>query len=235
MSTDYEDEFRIFSDNVNKSARSFYYHKEFNRQVLDDCRKQQNGHYGKSILYKSISANTQFWNDYNFSSLHYTVVILGRIFDKNKNSHGLCRLFTISKQNLNAFTTEKLRERKITGLGNADEWIDDYMSDKADIDPSSYLETFIKETISFWDEVKHVRNKFYAHQAVINANNYILEEVKYEKYEKIINRLLTIEHVYWEAYNNGILPSLDYKNSDVHAQAKEEISNLLNRLAKSIG
>jgi hypothetical protein len=121
--SDYEQEFQIFASNINHAARSFYYHKEIQRQVYEDGIKHQqlpNGYFQDSKMYQALDANAQFWNDYKYSSLFYAIVTLGRIFDKNKKSHGIKRLIKIAKSS-GLFSKEELRKRKISGSENAHE------------------------------------------------------------------------------------------------------------------
>lgn len=233
MTSEYEKEFQIFASNINQAARSFYYHQEIQRQIYEDCQKQENGYFQYSKLYQAVDANAQFWNDYKYSSLLYTIVLLGRIFDKNKKSHGIRRLVKIAKKS-GSFTTHKLRERKIKDSDNASEWIDDYMSEKKDIGSSEYFKflRYVVETIKLWEQVKPVRNKIYAHQDVISdiSKKGILEKAKYSVFEDLINRLLTIENAYWQAYYNGTSPDLGYRNEQVFNRTKEDVTSLLSRL-----
>lgn len=235
MCLEYEKEFEIFSRNVNQAARSFYYHQEIKKQIYDDCQKQENGYFQYSELYQVINTNAQFWNDYEYSSLSYAIITLGRIFDKNKKSHGIRRLVKLAKQS-NSFTTQKLRERKIKSSDNAKEWIDNYMYDKQDISSSEYFQLlrYIVETTQLWKQVKAVRNKFYAHQDVITdvSKQGILKKAKYNVFEDVIERLLTIEHVYWHAFFNGAPPNLKYKNDQVFNSSKQEVTKLLAQLLR---
>lgn len=236
MSSDYEQEFKIFSSNVNQAARSLYYHIEINKQIYDNGQKQENGYFQYSKLYQAVNANAQFWNDYKYSSIHYTVIILGRIFDRNKKSHGIRRLVKTAK-NSGSFTIEKLRERKIASSDNSDEWIDEYMADKRDINSSEYLQLlrYIFGTIELWNKIKPVRNKRYAHQDVMTdfKKQKILQDAEYSVIEDIIKRLLTIEYVYQEAYANGRLPDLEYNNIGVRNRVREDTRTLLERLVNS--
>lgn len=233
MKSEYEKEFQIFSNNVNQAARSFYYHTEIQKQVYEDCSKQENDYFQYSKMYQAIDANAQFWNDYKYSSLFHAIVTLGRIFDRNKKSHGIRRLVKIAKQS-GSFTTHKLRERKIKDSDNASEWIDEYMYEKQDIGSSEYFKLlrYVVETINMWQQVKGVRNKLYAHQDVMTdtKRQSILETATYGTLEDIIKRLLTIEHIYWQAYYNGASPDLGYKNEQVLNRVQKDVTALLKRL-----
>lgn len=235
--SDYEQEFQMFSSNINQAARSFYYHREIQWQVYEDGIKHQElpeGYFQDSIMFQAMNANAQFWNDYKYSSLFYAIVTLGRIFDKNKNSHGIKRLVKVAKSS-ELFTKEKLRERKVSGSENAHEWIETYMQSVTDIAPEDYYHFLrhVVEAKKLWNNVKDVRNKLYAHQDVISAEkrSAILEKATYDTIEQIIKRLLTLESILFEAHHNGKKPDFEYVNTRIHSGVKSDVSSLLSRLS----
>lgn len=235
----YEQEFQLFSSNIHQAARSFYYHREIQRQVYDDGIKHQElpmGCFQNSKMFQAMNANAQFWNDYKYSSLFYAIVILGRIFDRNKKSHGIRRLTRIAKCS-GLFTKEELKKRKIAGSENAHEWIDAYMEKVTDIRPEEYYRflRYIVTTGKLWDEVKDVRNKLYAHQDVISAEkkSAILEKAKYDIFEKIIFNLLKTEEILWEVFHNGKKPDVDSASTKILDRVRSDVSSLLSRLSQT--
>jgi hypothetical protein len=234
----YEQEFQVYASNINQVARSFYYHKEIQQQVYEDGVKHQElpeGHFQDSEMFQAMNANAQFWSDYKSSSLFYSIVILGRIFDKDKSSHGIKRLVKTAR-NSKLFTKEKLRERKISGSENAHEWIETYMQSLTDITPSEYCSflCYLRETQRLWNDIKGVRNKLYAHQDAISSEkkHAILEKATYDTIEQIIQRLLTVEAILFDAYNNGRKPDFEYVDTKIHSRVKSDVSSLLSRLSQ---
>lgn len=233
----YEEEFRIFSNNVNQAARSFHYHCEIKKQIHEDGihHEKMGGYFQDSKIFQAINENAQFWSDYIYSSISNTIIILGRIFDRNKNSHGIERL--ISQARVSAlFTKEELRIRKVSGSDNANEWIDNYMANIRDFERSEYSSflRYIVKTKKLWSDIKKVRNKLYAHQAVINlaTKTSILEKATYASIGEILSRLLVIEHIFFEAFHNGYPPNYDFENSDILKRAQEDIRTLLQKITK---
>jgi hypothetical protein len=188
-------------------------------------------------MFQALNANAQFWNDYNYASLLYAIVTLGRIFDKNKKSHGIRRLTKIAKSS-GLFTKKELRARKISGSENASEWIDAYMDNVSEISSKDYYQflRYIVTTRKLWESVKDVRNKLYAHQDVLSPEkkSRILEKATYDIFEQIISRLLTIEKVLWQAFNNGGKPDFEFVSLEISQRAKADISSLLSRLTNRI-
>lgn len=234
----YEKEFEIFSANINQAARSFYYHQEIQRQVYEDGIKHEEmpqGHFQDSKLYQAMQANAKFWTDYKHSSIVFSVITLGKIFDKQSNSHKLKRLIETA-ENSGLFTKERLRERKIKGSSNALEWIDNYMQTTYALshDDFARIRGFGCETRTKWEKVKALRHKIYAHQEVMDDSKKaeIFEQSKYSAFEEIITRLLTIENIFQEAFDNGKVPDFEYKNLKVRESVARDVSSLLARLSQ---
>lgn len=232
----YEKEFGIFSSNINQAARALYYHQEIQKQIYEDGVKHQNlpeGYFQDSKMFQAMQANSQFWMDYKHSSIVFAIITLGRILDKNSNAHKIERLIKTAR-NSNLFNNDKLRERKIKGSDNANEWIEDYMKSTHELTDLDYnkITSFTEETRKRWEDVKDLRNKIYAHQEALDDNRKaeILEKSKYEVFEDIIDRLLTLEYIFWQAYHNGTAPDFDYKNQQIRKYIKDDVHSLLTRL-----
>ena len=234
--SNYEKEFQIFASNTNQAARSFYYHKEIHGQVGDDIRKYQEipeGHPGTSELFQAMNANAQFWNDFSNSSSLFSLVTLGRIFDKPSKSHGIARLIK-EIQSTDLFSKSELRKRKIAGSDNSHEWIDGFMQNIRNTtrEECDRFLLYVADTQKLWIEIKDVRNKLYAHQDIISPQkeSEILGTATDEKIEKIILRLLTIKKALWEAFNNGANLNLEYGNTGLQMRVQTEVATLLDRL-----
>lgn len=235
----YEKEFNIFSNNINQAARSFYYHQEIQRQVYDDAMTHQNmpdGHFQDSKMFQAMEANSRFWGDYKNSSIVFSIITLGKILDKNTNCHKVERLIIAACMS-GLFKNEKLRERKINGSDNAHEWIDSYMQNVHEFSDNDFINisAFAKETRNKWDGVRALRNKIYAHQEDMDGQKKaaIFEKSKYIVFEEIIGRLLTLEHIFWEGFNNGEAANFDYKNQQIKKAVESDVKSLLERLACS--
>lgn len=235
----FEREFNIFSSNINQAARSFYYHKEISRQVHEDGLRHKEllgGHFQDSRIFEAVNANAQFWNDHKKVTIMYTIVALGKVFDENKASHGVKRLINLASKS-DGFTKEKLRARKIAGSTNSNEWIDAYMLDVVELETSDYR-NFLRlaaQTRKLWKKnIKSLRNKIIAHQDVLSENKKmeILEKATYAVIENIIQKLLTVERIFFEAYHNGKKPDFDYVNSDIQSRVQSDVESLLARLSR---
>ncbi len=96
----------------------------------------------------------------------------------------------------------------------------------------SGIENYANETQELWDKISKTRNKIFAHQDILTDKKRleILKNTEYSKIGVIIQRLLTLENIYFQAFHNGNKPDFTYKDSRVEKQAKEEIFSLLTQL-----
>lgn len=234
----YEKEFEIFSSNIRQAARSFYYHQEIQRQVYEDGLKHENmpdGNFQYSKMFQAMQANSQFWMDYKQSSIVFCVITLGKIFDKNSKSHRIERLIKEASQS-GLFTNKKLKERKIKGSDNAHEWIDNYMVNAQELSSNDFtnISKYAASTREQWENVKDLRNKIYAHQDVMDETkkSAIYEKSKYSVFEEIIGRLLTLEHIFFDAFYNGKAPDFSYKDSMIRDAVVKDVQSLLERLTR---
>ena len=97
------------------------------------------------------------------------------------------------------------------------------------------IEALKCEAEILWKDIKDIRNKILAHQDILNENkkNNILAKGKYEIFEKIISKLLTIRYILDAAYINGTKPDFAHKDIDIHSSIKTDIESLFSRLSGS--
>lgn len=233
----YQKEFQIFSSNINQAARAFYYHKEINRQIHEDGLKHDKppeSYYQYSKVYSSVQENARFWNDHDSMSITYTIIILGRVFDKPKKSHKIERLLDQAKQS-RLFTNEELRKRKTKDSPNSFEWIDKYMEGSYELQDKDFLEieNFVKMTRKKWENIKDLRNKVFAHEEILEdeEKKRIYKNSNYQIFQEIISNLLTVEHIFWEAFNNGTKPDFNYQNTRIESYIKNDVTSLLGKVS----
>lgn len=234
---DYEQELEIFSSNINIAARAYYYYIEINNQVDQDGLYHQSlegGHFIYSKKYQAMQANARFWNDYKYFTVQSLFICLGRIFTKdnckNNKSHCLDRLLK-KIRNTDVFKKEKLKERKKNLLENLDE----YMRNVHELSENDFteIENFVLEAKNEWNKIKNVRHKIFAHQDLLNEDkkSEILKMADNLAIEKIINCLLTLEHILCEAFNNGKKPDYSYCNTRLQNSVRNDVEKLLERLS----
>lgn len=236
----YEHEFEIFSSNINQAAYAFYYHIELQRQIQKDGlkhEKKRDGYFQYSKIFQGVSANAQFWNHYKYSSILTAIITVGRILDKPSTTHKIERLITAAESS-DLFTRKSLRERKMKGSDNAHDWIDSFMNNTYELCAEDFkkIHDFVEHTRKKWESIKDLRNKVYAHQEVMDnlKKTAIFQKSTYAAFEDIIKRLLKIEHIFWEAFNNGKKPDFRFQNKRIHRYTKKDIQSLLNTLAANI-
>jgi hypothetical protein len=96
-----------------------------------------------------------------------------------------------------------------------------------------------KEIIKFtiiirkkWKVIKPIRNKILAHQEKLEEGRIleILKKGQYDRFEEIIQDLLTLENIFQGAFLNGTKPDYDFKNSWVKSEREEEVKRLFKLL-----
>ena len=220
------EEFKVFSSNINQASRAFCYHQEIERQVFEIFKDVE-----VSDLYLAMQDNSQFWLDYKHMGIFFSVVVLGRIFDNDNRSHSVHRLIKTAKQS-NEFNNQALLERKLKEIAYNDAI--KYVENKYELTDEDFakLDIYIKKISDDWGKVKGLRNKIFAHQDVMDKSQKksILDASKYRVFDSIISRLLTLENILFQAYNNGRRPDYEYRNIDVKNAVKLDVKSLLSKL-----
>lgn len=183
-----------------------------------------------------MNANANFWNHFTYSSLLTAIIILGRVFSKEKscgnNSHCLSRLISII-ETTDEFKSKNLRKRKTEGSENFEDWIDSYMEGTHVLNESDFkdIRNLEKQTRDQWNKISYLRNKIFAHRDVLKGNNLqTSENTTYQEIEKIIENLLILKNIFWQAYHNGRKPDFLYSNLEIEKDIKKDVASLFSRI-----
>jgi hypothetical protein len=231
---DYEEEFNIFSKNIDQAAYSFYYGIEIEIRIGDEYLIDQSSPDG-SNLFCAMQDSARFWNYCKASMIFCSIMSICRILDKDSKSHTIKRLINAA-QNSGLFTESSLLERVTKRWDTDKNRINDYMQ-RAYIlsgDDFDKIKKFANDTRTESNPIKNLRNKILAHQDTLDENTKkeIFEKCEYKLIEKIIERLLTIKHIFEESFDNGKHPDFDYKNSDIKEQVNQDVQSLLKKLSR---
>lgn len=224
----YEKEFKIFSTNVEIAAMSFYYLVKIDTELIKSFEDLPNEE-PCSTLYEAMNSNADFWQHHQHIAKLGFIITLGRIFDTTNNSYNSQRVLNMAT-NSDILSKPRIRERKIASSENAHTWIDQYIAEAHDFSSKDVNElTKYCSTIKhLWDkDLKDLRNKVYAHQDISKP---VFNKVERDVSEDIINRLLTIRHILWEAYTNGKKPDFAFKDKSVQLRVKKDITSLLEKI-----
>lgn len=222
----YEKEFEVFSTNINGASRAFYYHTIINEKAAKN-----------EDMLRALNSAALFWDDYRYFSILSVIIILGRVFDKNKRSHRLKKLIEDARASKH-FTKESLRERKLVDSGNHVEWLEGYIQNAHELGSGDFdeMEDFAKEITDLWEKMAKIRKKIFAHQDIMDESRKttIVQTGKYKAIEQIIQKLLTLEHVLEQASLNGKKPDYTYRDTSNREAAEEEIDDIFSTLINAL-
>src|SRR4051812_2748765 len=78
---------------------------------------------------EKINENVYFWIIFQTSLQTNMFIGLRRLFDNGQDTFNFQKMIGLCKKNVGEFSKESLRQRKVHGSDNAEEWIESYMED----------------------------------------------------------------------------------------------------------
>lgn len=126
-----------------------------------------------SGILAALNADARFWTGYRSSIQANLFMTLSRLFDKTSGTTTIQRLLTITKTNLDLFSLDSLRARKMDRSGEKPGWLGDFM-------PSVWIPTgpgdfrHLQATLTplvktFHDVYIPIRDSVYAHRLMSDA------------------------------------------------------------------
>jgi len=132
---EFENELRVFDNDVDEVVQCFYIW----RTVHAAARKSRR-------VYDLLNRNAGFWVVALGSIQANSLIALGRIFDRGKDTHNDGRLLRLAAKNPVIFSKAALRHRKEKDLASASHLVDDFMKDVKEPTTSDFkrLEQFVE-------------------------------------------------------------------------------------------
>lgn len=163
-----------------------------------------------------INENANFWVVYESSVRTNLFIGIRRLFENKANTFNFQKFVEFCVKNIESFSRESIRERKISGSSNADEWIDEYMTgvyEPSEEDFNSLARLVRKNSKKMKGVYTNIASTVYAH-AVHMSHPVISDMMKGLEFEEIEMALNSIWHVYeqiWQIYENGRQPNIEIK------------------------
>lgn len=239
----YEKEFSIFSSNIKLAANSFEYYKT----LLSDYKNNKK-------VQEASNSHQNFWKNFEYSSFLVVIVTLGRIFDKDKESHSIYKLLNAIK-NTDHFKKSSLKARLNATKHNCEGEIDSLIERSYELndDDISELKKSVDEAEKLWNGMRNIRNKILGHDDAETRSqiddiltNIILgsddNETNSKKVEiigtynpdsmnKLISILLTIEHILNQSILNPTKPNCAINTQwNIIEEAKNNMKSILSTL-----
>ena len=220
--SEYKKHYENFSRNVEYAARTWHHSLHLNKRAKDD----------EKIL-KALNRAPRFWLDQRYSALQTTIIFLGKIFDKAKRAHSVDKTIKAAAGEVGHFNRESLRARKVK-IGGVFQGIDEYIDNASDLSSEDIkiINAEIEKAKVIWDRIKPLRDKVYAHNAMISEkeSGALFEVVKYADISSTLQILLNVSNALWQAENNGRKPDFSNQHTRPIDWAKKDIEDLIGSL-----
>lgn len=216
---------KIFRDEVTAAAWSFFVWKNFNKVVSKD-----------EAIIRSINENALSWNIITHSLQSTFFITLGRLFDIDGEAFSVHSLLRSCIENIDQFSLECLRQRKVKGNNNIEpDWLNVYI-EKAYVPVEADFQRLrgevSKQQKIYEDVYRPIRHRVIAHKeaATIESVSELFGKTNIGQVEEIINFLHQIENIVFDLLYNGRLQSIGDYNFSEDERAKKDVENLLGKL-----
>jgi hypothetical protein len=215
----------IFRNEVSSVAWSFYVWKGFNEVASSDVD-----------IYGAINKNALSWNIITHSLQSNFFITLGRLFDLDGDAFSVHVLLKSCIKNIDQFSLNALRERKIRGNnGVVPDWIDDYM--KSAYQPTVTDIQRLRGEVSKWQKIyaeiyRPIRHKVIAHRERDTIENVgeLYGKTNIGQIQEFIDFLHQIEKIVFDLLHNGTLNEVGFYRFTEDERAHADIGALLERL-----
>lgn len=184
----------------------------------------------------ALKKNTISWNIVLHSLQITFFITLGRIFDKDENSFSVHTLINTCIKNIDQFSKEKLRERKIKGWGKEDlSWVNEYIENAYIPSKDDFLrikEGISKNQVIYENNYKKVRHKIFAHKDLKYINNSVIlfKDINIKETENLLLFLYQTDRIIWHLFHNGNYIKIEDLNFYEDNRVKEDVEKLLAKL-----
>lgn len=222
----YKEHYKAFSQNVEYAARILQYY----------LRLSFVGDYN-SDNYKALNYNARFWTDYNFMAVQTVIIFLGKIFDTQNKTHNLTKMLDALALNLDYFSRENLRARKIE-IGGLFDGLNDYIKNAHELNVTDVdlIKSEAQKAEALWKKFKPLRHQIYAHNQMLTdeQRKKLYTNLTYTELDQLVQILLNIVNVLYEIEFNGTKPDFNNDYARTVNRAKEESEKLLEALVKGV-
>jgi len=194
---EFQNELRVFDNDVDEVIQCFYIW----RTVHAAARKSRR-------IHDLLNRNAGFWVVALGSIQANSLIALGRIFDRGKDTHNVGRLLRLAAKNPAIFSKVALRQRKEKDLANAIHLVDDFMKDVKEPTTSDFrrLERFVEARRKVYEKCyKQIRDKRYAHKQRMDMSG-IFARTNTRELARLVTDLSKLHNVLWHWYRNGVRP-----------------------------
>jgi hypothetical protein len=200
----FEYELLVFDNEVHEAIRCFYIW----RALKKAAPKSQK-------LFLQLNRNAEFWNTVNNSVQSNSLIVLGRIFDKDKTNN-VERLLNLAKSSSAIFSKAAFRQRKERQNPNASHIVDNLVNTVSAPTGSDFrqLEEFVATRRRVYEKCyRQIRDQRYAHRerGVDLSGVYALTNTT--ELSRLFIDLKRLHDGLWHWYHNGMKPQMRRRTS----------------------
>jgi hypothetical protein len=192
--TEFERELLVFRNEVHEATQSFYAEQTVHNVARSDAQ-----------VFQALNRHAAFWNLTTRALQMNALIVLGRIFDEDRHSHGVRRLLCLAKTNSHIFSKVALERRKRPQAGT---WTEEYMRDVYVPNSRDFVRlqrhTDRQRTI-YRSKYKALRDKFVAHRDRADVAA-LFVNARIPELEKLLRFLNVLHDALWELFANGRKP-----------------------------
>jgi len=196
-------ELLVFENEVHEAMRCFYIWRTL-KKAAPKSRK----------LLNQLNRNIEFWKTVDNSVQSNSLIVLGRIFDKDE-THNVERLLNLAKSYSAIFSKAAFRRRKEKQNPNASHIVDDLMKRVKEPTGADFrqLEEFVAARRRVYNKCyRKIRDKRYAHRERVDLSGvYALTNTT--ELSKLLTDLTKLHDELWHWYHNGIKPQMRRRTS----------------------
>lgn len=184
----------------------------------------------------ALKRNTISWGIILHSLQITFFITLGRIFDKDPGSFSVYTLINTCISNIDQFSKEKLRERKIKEWDKDDlSWADEYIEYAYVPSKDDFLrikEEISKNQVIYENNYKKVRHKIFAHKDLkyINNTDILFKDINIKETESLLLFLYQVDRIIWHLFHNGNYIKKEELNFDENNIVGRDIKKFLVKL-----
>jgi hypothetical protein len=171
-------------------------------------------------IYNKVSNAATFWNIQLYSLQTTFFIVLGRIFDTNRDAHSIRKFVTETVKHKGYFSKKALAARRLeASRGERPEWLDEFLKDVHEptvTDLESLANALTPHEAKFRSIYDPIRNKVFAHSGLGDPKlvSELFSTILIKDIEDIVYFLHDLLEAIWQLWHNGIKPVLGMRSRE---------------------
>lgn len=186
----------------------------------------------KQETVNKINENPYFWLIYESSLRTNLFLGIRRLYESKSGTFNFQRFINLCIDNIDKFSKESLRSRKVSGSSNASEWIDEYMFDVYEPKEEDFKE-FARVVRNNSKKMKGIysdaASKIFAHAIHMDhaSISNVMEQLNFGEMEIALTSIWHSYEQIWQMYENGKQPTF---NVGTYPYQQEVIDSVIKQL-----